>query len=134
MVYFSTLANLTNELESKQFLTSYSANPLKCYVIYHQRWLKVWPTMIDWILELGHKQILRQQLAFELNRSSKVNAKNLESALETFNRLAVKTLQNSYFSKIFSTIFEILILFSLIFSRSLLNELENTDTQLHNYN
>ena len=85
-MWSTALANLTSELESKQFTILNAGNPLKFYATYHQRWLKVWPTMVEWILELGHKQILRQQLAFELNRSSKVNAKNLESALETFNR------------------------------------------------
>lgn len=85
-MWSTALANLTSDLESKQFMALCSPNPLKFYAAYHQRWLKVWPTMIEWILQLGHKQILRQQLAFELNRSSKVNAKNLESALETFNR------------------------------------------------
>ncbi|XP_065361019.1 WASH complex subunit homolog 5 [Calliphora vicina] len=93
-MWSSALANLTTDLESKQFVVLNAANPLKFYAAYHQRWLKVWPTMMEWILELGHKQILRQQLAFELNRSSKVNAKNLESALETFNRSLLNELEN----------------------------------------
>lgn len=85
-MWSTTLSQLTTELESKQFPGAYTANPLKYYATYYQRWLKVWPTIVDWVLDLGQKQILRQQLAFELNWSSKVNAKNLESALETFNR------------------------------------------------
>uniref|UniRef100_A0A1I8NPM8 WASH complex subunit strumpellin n=2 Tax=Stomoxys calcitrans TaxID=35570 RepID=A0A1I8NPM8_STOCA len=93
-MWSSTLSQLTVELESKEFPGAYAANPAKFYATYHQRWLKVWPTMVDWILELGHKQILRQHLAFELNRSSKVNAKNLESALETFNRSLLNELEN----------------------------------------
>ncbi|XP_061388167.1 WASH complex subunit homolog 5 [Musca vetustissima] len=93
-MWSSTLAQLTHELESKQFPTAYTTNPLKYYAAYHQRWLKVWPTMIDWILDLGHKQILRKQLAFELKSKSKVNAKNLESALETFNRSLLNELEN----------------------------------------
>ncbi|XP_046807236.1 WASH complex subunit homolog 5 isoform X2 [Lucilia cuprina] len=93
-MWSTTLANLTADLESKQFVNLTAGNPLKFYATYHQRWLKVWPTMIEWILQLGHKQILRQQLAFELNRSSKVNAKNLESALETFNRSLLNELEN----------------------------------------
>ncbi|KAI8126229.1 putative WASH complex subunit strumpellin [Lucilia cuprina] len=93
-MWSTTLANLTADLESKQFVNLTAGNPLKFYATYHQRWLKVWPTMIEWILQLGHKQILRQQLAFELNRSSKVNAKNLESVLETFNRSILNELEN----------------------------------------
>ncbi|XP_075161165.1 WASH complex subunit strump [Haematobia irritans] len=93
-MWSSALSQLTIEIESKDFPGLYASNPLKFYATYHQRWLKVWPTMVDWILEVGHKQILRQKLAFELNRSSKVNAKNLESSLETFNRSLLNELEN----------------------------------------
>ncbi|XP_067646420.1 WASH complex subunit homolog 5 [Eurosta solidaginis] len=93
-MWLDALNSLSVELESKQFPDkNAAANPLKFYSNYHNRWLKVWPTILEWMLKLGHKQILRQQLAFELNRSSKCNSKNLESALETFNRALLNELE-----------------------------------------
>ncbi|CAD7002477.1 unnamed protein product [Ceratitis capitata] len=92
-MWLEALNSLSTELESKHFPGGNAANPLKFYFGYHNRWLKVWPTLLEWLLLLGHKQILRQQLAFELNRSSKCNSKNLESALETFNRALLNELE-----------------------------------------
>ncbi|XP_011207419.2 WASH complex subunit homolog 5 [Bactrocera dorsalis] len=92
-MWLEALNSLSVELESKQFPGTNSSNPLKFYANYHNRWLKVWPTLLEWLLQLGHKQILRQQLSFELNRSSKCNSKNLESALETFNRALLNELE-----------------------------------------
>uniref|UniRef100_A0A1A9W7M3 WASH complex subunit strumpellin n=1 Tax=Glossina brevipalpis TaxID=37001 RepID=A0A1A9W7M3_9MUSC len=94
-MWSSTLDELTADLEAKQFPEQYIGNPGKFYASYHQRWLKVWPVLMEWILNVGHKQILRQQLAYELNRSSKCNSKNLESALETFNRSILNELENA---------------------------------------
>lgn len=85
-MWSDALQTLTKELETLPIPEQYENNPLKFYANYHQRWLKVWPKILDWILRLGQKQILRQQLAFKLNRSSKCNAKNLQSTLETFNK------------------------------------------------
>ncbi|KAH8347596.1 hypothetical protein KR067_007669, partial [Drosophila pandora] len=60
--------------------------PLKYYQGYTQRWLKVWPTLLDWVLSMGQKQLLRQQIAGELNFSSKCEAKLLANTAETLNR------------------------------------------------
>ncbi|XP_053956653.1 WASH complex subunit homolog 5 [Anastrepha ludens] len=92
-MWVEALKSLSTELESKQFPGTSAANPSKFYFNYHSRWVKVWPTLLEWIQNLGHKQILRQQLVFELNRSSKCNSKNLESALETFNRALLNELE-----------------------------------------
>lgn len=86
VMWSNTLQILTNELESNPLPLEYHKNPSKFYANYHQRWNKVWPIFLDWILHLGQKQVLREQLAFKLNRSSKCQAKNLQSTLETFNK------------------------------------------------
>ncbi|XP_037938965.1 WASH complex subunit homolog 5 [Teleopsis dalmanni] len=90
-MWTEALSMLTAELETE---TSIS-NPVKYFNSYHSRWLKVWPTILNCVLQLGHKQILRQQIACELNRSSKCNSKNLESALETFNRALLHELEKN---------------------------------------
>ncbi|XP_036338292.1 WASH complex subunit homolog 5 isoform X1 [Rhagoletis pomonella] len=92
-MWVEALKSLSTELESKHFPGTNAANPSKFYFNYYNRWIKVWPTLLEWLLNLGHKQTLRQQLAFELNRSSKCNSKNLESALETFNRALLNELE-----------------------------------------
>lgn len=88
-MWCEALANMTKELESRDFPQSVAGagkQPLKYYQSYTQRWLKVWPTLLDWVLQLGHKQLLRQQISSELRFSSKCDAKLLENTTDTLNR------------------------------------------------
>ncbi|XP_023037497.1 WASH complex subunit homolog 5 [Drosophila willistoni] len=86
-MWCETLANLTKELESREFPGDIAGKqPSKYYQSYCQRWLKVWPTILDWILALGQKQLLRQQIAGELSFSSKCDAKLLENTTDTLNK------------------------------------------------
>lgn len=41
--------------------------------------------MLDWILNIGHYQLLKHNIAYELNIACKFEAKHMESALQTFN-------------------------------------------------
>lgn len=59
--------------------------PIKFYGNYISRCLKIWPNLLDWILNIGQKQILRKHIAYELNTSCKFNSKNLESSLQILN-------------------------------------------------
>ncbi|XP_064546230.1 WASH complex subunit homolog 5 [Drosophila montana] len=85
-MWCDALSSLTKELESRDFPGDLAKQPLKYYQGYTQRWLKVWPTLLDWMLALGHKQLLRQQIASELSFSSKCDAKLLENTTDTLNR------------------------------------------------
>ncbi|XP_030385833.1 WASH complex subunit homolog 5 [Scaptodrosophila lebanonensis] len=85
-MWCDALSSLTKELESRDFPGDIAKQPLKYYNGYTQRWLKVWPTLLDWVLALGHKQLLRQQIAHELSFSSKCDAKLLENTTDTMNR------------------------------------------------
>lgn len=75
------LTGFNTELESSQMIS----NPLKFYQNYNSRCVKVWPQILDWILRIGHLQLLRKHLSYELNTSCKFNCKNLESSLRTLN-------------------------------------------------
>ncbi|EDW41676.1 WASH complex subunit homolog 5 [Drosophila sechellia] len=86
-MWVDTLATLTRELEARDFPTpEVSKQPLKYYQTYTQRWLKVWPTLLDWVLCIGQKQLLRREIAGELSFSSKCDAKLLENTADTLNK------------------------------------------------
>ncbi|XP_052843945.1 WASH complex subunit homolog 5 [Drosophila gunungcola] len=86
-MWVDALASLTRELEARDFPSPEVAKqPLKYYQAYTQRWLKVWPTLLDWVLSIGQKQLLRREIAGELSFSSKCDAKLLENTAETLNK------------------------------------------------
>ncbi|XP_023167182.1 WASH complex subunit homolog 5 isoform X2 [Drosophila hydei] len=94
-MWCDALSSLTKELESRDFPGELAKQPLKYYQGYTQRWLKVWPTLLDWILSIGHKQLLRQQIAGELSFSSKCDAKLLENTTDTLNRALLLELSSN---------------------------------------
>ncbi|XP_017043328.1 WASH complex subunit homolog 5 [Drosophila ficusphila] len=86
-MWVDALASLTRELEARDFPSPEVAKqPLKYYQAYTQRWLKVWPTLLDWVLSIGQKQLLRREIAGELSFSSKCDAKLLENTADTLNK------------------------------------------------
>ncbi|GAB0089631.1 WASH complex subunit homolog 5 [Sergentomyia squamirostris] len=60
-------------------------NPGKFYTQYTGKYAKIWPKILDWVLRVGQKQILRKHLGYELNICCAFNSKNLESSLRTMN-------------------------------------------------
>jgi len=46
---------------------------------------KLWSSVLDWILKIGHYQLLRKKIAYELNTACKFEAKHMEAALRTLN-------------------------------------------------
>lgn len=59
--------------------------PLKFYNNHVSKFLKATPKILDLVLTIGQKQIIRRYIAFELNKSCKFKSKNLESTLRTMN-------------------------------------------------
>ncbi|EDW17091.1 uncharacterized protein Dmoj_GI16698 [Drosophila mojavensis] len=94
-MWCDALNSLTKELESRDFPGEVAKQPLKYYQSYTQRWLKVWPTLLDWMLSIGHKQLLRRHIAGELSFSSKCDAKLLENTTETLNRALLLELSSN---------------------------------------
>ena len=62
-----------------------STNPGRLYSIISSHTNKIWPPMFDWILRIGHFQLLRNKMAYELNTACKFEAKHMEAALRTLN-------------------------------------------------
>ncbi|XP_046735927.1 WASH complex subunit 5 isoform X3 [Diprion similis] len=61
----------------------------KHYLAISSRFAKTWQPMLDWVLKIGHMQMLRKKIAYELNIACKFNAKQLEMALRTFNNAII---------------------------------------------
>ncbi|XP_038056716.1 WASH complex subunit 5-like [Patiria miniata] len=61
------------------------SNPGKVYSHYVTRANKMWAPFVNLVLKLGQMQLLRRQIANELNFSCKFESKFLASALETMN-------------------------------------------------
>lgn len=66
-------------------LVSTVPQPSKLYSTYTSKLSKVWPKILNLILTIGQKQIIRKHIANELNSSCKFNSKNLDSSLRTIN-------------------------------------------------
>lgn len=81
-IWIDLLNSLNNELQPTSATVAF---PSKLYNLYTNKCVKVWPTILDWILQIGQKQILRKHIAHELNTSCKFKSKNLDSSLRTMN-------------------------------------------------
>lgn len=46
---------------------------------------KLWLPALEWTLKIGHYQLLRKKIAYELNTACKFEAKHMEAALQTLN-------------------------------------------------
>ncbi|EZA48313.1 hypothetical protein DMN91_008109 [Ooceraea biroi] len=46
---------------------------------------KLWSSALEWTLKIGHYQLLRKKIAYELNTACKFEAKHMEAALRTLN-------------------------------------------------
>ncbi|XP_001600214.3 WASH complex subunit 5 [Nasonia vitripennis] len=46
---------------------------------------KAWSSLLEAVLKIGHMQILKQKIAYELNTACKFEAKHMEAALRTLN-------------------------------------------------
>ncbi|CAK9823853.1 WASH complex subunit 5 [Anthophora retusa] len=47
---------------------------------------KFCPQLLEWILKVGHYQLLKKKIAYELNTACKFEAKHMEAALQTLNK------------------------------------------------
>lgn len=79
--WLEMLTTMHTELQTNEIVV----NPSKFYQNFNNRCVKVWPQILDWTLRIGHLQLLRKHVAYELNKSCKFNCKNLESSLRTLN-------------------------------------------------
>jgi WASH complex subunit strumpellin len=80
--WHNILSNIQKEISAVDDMQ----NPVKFYQNCINRTTKIWNDFLDCILLVGQLQLLRNLIAFHLNKSCKFNAKNLESSLRSLNK------------------------------------------------
>lgn len=60
-------------------------NPGKLYSTVMNHAGKIWPVIAEYLLKIGHYQLLKSKIAYELNTACKFEAKHMEAALRTLN-------------------------------------------------
>lgn len=81
-VWIDLLQTLYNDLEP---LSVAIPNPAKLYASLSNKCVKVWPTILDNILQIGQKQIIRKHIAHELNTSCQFKSQQLHASMKTMN-------------------------------------------------
>uniref|UniRef100_H2YIV2 WASH complex subunit 5 n=1 Tax=Ciona savignyi TaxID=51511 RepID=H2YIV2_CIOSA len=71
-------------------------NPLKVYTSANQRANKVWPTFIEAAMRIGQIQLIKQQIANELNFACKFESKFLASGVATMNKALLTAVEAHY--------------------------------------
>ncbi|XP_069477717.1 WASH complex subunit 5 isoform X2 [Ambystoma mexicanum] len=72
------------------------ANSSKTYAAAITKTQRIWTGYLDAIMKVGQMQILRQQIANELNYSCKFDSKHLAAALDNFNEAILADIEAHY--------------------------------------
>ncbi|KAJ8784998.1 hypothetical protein J1605_007554 [Eschrichtius robustus] len=88
-----TLKTLMNALSP---LKSIVANSNKIYLSAIAKTQKIWTAYLEAIMKVGQMQILRQQIANELNYSCRFDSKHLAAALENLNKALLADIEAHY--------------------------------------
>ncbi|KAB1258224.1 WASH complex subunit 5 [Camelus dromedarius] len=88
-----TLKTLMNAVSP---LKSIVANSNKIYFSAIAKTQKIWTTYLEAIMKVGQMQILRQQIANELNYSCRFDSKHLAAALENLNKALLADIEAHY--------------------------------------
>nr|XP_035958536.1 WASH complex subunit 5 isoform X3 [Halichoerus grypus] len=88
-----TLKTLMNAVSP---LKSIVANSNKIYFSAIAKTQKIWTSYLEAIMKVGQMQILRQQIANELNYSCRFDSKHLAAALENLNKALLADIEAHY--------------------------------------
>ena len=77
-------------------LTQFPLNAARLYENAVLKTAKLWPLFLDSVVKIGQCQLIRRQIANELNFSCKLDSKLLSNSLEVFNAALIKDLQLHY--------------------------------------
>lgn len=92
--YIDFFQQFKGEMKERQLHPRRTDNPQKFYSNFTTKGLKIWPNIIAMVLNVGHKIIWRQHIAYELNVQAKFNSKNLEGSLRAFNEALLLELKS----------------------------------------
>ncbi|XP_057648101.1 WASH complex subunit 5 [Chionomys nivalis] len=88
-----TLKTLMNAVSP---LKSIVANSSKVYLSAITKTQKIWTTYLEAIMKVGQMQILRQQIANELNSSCRFDSRHLAAALDNLNKALLADIEAHY--------------------------------------
>ncbi|XP_027287402.1 WASH complex subunit 5 isoform X3 [Cricetulus griseus] len=88
-----TLKTLMNAVSP---LKSIVANSSKAYLSAITKTQKIWTSYLDAIMKVGQMQILRQQIANELNSSCRFDSRHLAAALDNLNKALLADIEAHY--------------------------------------
>ncbi|XP_031215522.1 WASH complex subunit 5 isoform X1 [Mastomys coucha] len=77
-------------------LKSIVANSSKVYLSAITKTQKIWSTYLEAIMKVGQMQILRQQIANELNSSCRFDSRHLAAALDNLNKALLADIEAHY--------------------------------------
>ncbi|XP_031552063.1 WASH complex subunit 5-like [Actinia tenebrosa] len=92
----SIVDTLTGLSKSLTPVKSLVASPYRVYPPASQRTAKLWTQYTELIMKVGQMQLIRRQIANELNCACKFDSKILGSALETFNKALLRDIEAHY--------------------------------------
>ncbi|KAK3754472.1 hypothetical protein QZH41_018991, partial [Actinostola sp. cb2023] len=92
-VIIETLTSLSKSLSPVKSLI---ASPYRIFPQASQKTAKLWPQYTEIIMKVGQMQLIRRQIANELNCASKFDSKILENALQTFNKAILRDIEAHY--------------------------------------
>ncbi|XP_070556885.1 WASH complex subunit 5-like [Ptychodera flava] len=87
---------LASLLKSLNPVVGLVENPAKVYNAASSKAAKLWPPFMDVVLKVGQMQLLRKQIANELNFSCKYDSNLLAGALQTMNRGLLTDIEAHY--------------------------------------
>ncbi|XP_065176777.1 WASH complex subunit 5-like [Sycon ciliatum] len=89
--------NMFNAVLKNLFpLKAEPVNPGKLYQQAIQKSARLWPPVLEVVLNIGQRQLLRRQIANELRSSCRFDSKFLASCLATFNQSILTDIQAHY--------------------------------------
>ncbi|KAF7479444.1 WASH complex subunit strumpellin [Marmota monax] len=83
-------------LLNRKLFFNFSANSNKIYLSAIAKTQKIWTAYLEAIMKVGQMQILRQQIANELNYSCRFDSKHLAAALENLNKALLADIEAHY--------------------------------------
>lgn len=83
--WLTMLEECKSIMQNRDYHKGATNNPGKLYSTVSNHGHKIWPPMYESVMKIGHFQLLRTKIAYELNTVCKFEAKHMEAALRTLN-------------------------------------------------
>ncbi|XP_020897630.1 WASH complex subunit 5 [Exaiptasia diaphana] len=92
-VIIDTMTSLSKSLTPVKSLV---ASPYRIFQQASQKTVRLWPQYTEIIMKVGQMQLIRRQIANELNCAAKFDSKILENALQSFNKATLRDIEAHY--------------------------------------